>query len=188
MSLVPYVCEWPAVIYTWFCCTLPWFCHEVARFYIRLNRGGLLLRVLCVLHQTCLMIQLSGSYVLPKNTERERNSSCYIALCAKSVGNFTTVTDRQLFGFGNLWFYTFIKDLCLEKCYSIYLVKIIQQSIHEMWKKQQHYFIAKPMEAVCWLPTDNAWPQLLLATQCYSNILLVCLSWVLPSRTLSTEL
>ena len=23
-------------------------------------------------------------------------------------------------------------------------------------KKQQHYFIAKPMEAVCWLPTDSA--------------------------------
>ena len=41
--------------------------------------------------------------ILPsKNIERGRNSSCYIALCAKSVGNFTTVTDRQLFGFGNL--------------------------------------------------------------------------------------
>ena len=37
----------------------------------------------------------------PKNIDRGRNSSCYIALCAKSVGNFTTVTDRQLFGFGN---------------------------------------------------------------------------------------
>ena len=37
-----------------------------------------------------------------KNIDRGRNSSCYIALCAKSVGNFTTVTDRQLFGFGNL--------------------------------------------------------------------------------------
>ena len=85
---------------------------------------------------------------VPKNIDRGRNSSCYIALCAKSVGNFTTVTDRQLFGFGNLWFYTFIKNLCLEKCYSIYLVKIIQQSIHKMWKKQQHYFIAKPMEVV----------------------------------------
>ena len=70
----------------------------------------------------------------PKNIDRGRNSSCYIALCAKSVGNFTTVTDRQLFGLGNLWFYTFIKDLCLEKCYSIYLLKIIQQSIHKMWK------------------------------------------------------
>ena len=42
----------------------------------------------------------SSSY--PKNIDRGRNSSCYIALCAKSVGNFTTVTDRQLFGFGNL--------------------------------------------------------------------------------------
>ena len=32
-------------------------------------------------------------------------------------------------------------------------------------KKQQHYFTAKPMEAACWLPTDSASPQLLLATQ-----------------------
>ena len=32
-------------------------------------------------------------------------------------------------------------------------------------KKQQCYFIAKPVEAVCWLPTDSVWPQLLLATQ-----------------------
>ena len=32
-------------------------------------------------------------------------------------------------------------------------------------KKQQHYFIAKLMVAVCWLPTDSAWPQLLLTTQ-----------------------
>ena len=32
-------------------------------------------------------------------------------------------------------------------------------------KKQQHYFTAKPMEAVCWLPTDSVWPQLLQATQ-----------------------
>ena len=39
---------------------------------------------------------------ISKNIDRGRNSSCYIALCAKSVGNFTTVTDRQLFGFGNL--------------------------------------------------------------------------------------
>ena len=23
-------------------------------------------------------------------------------------------------------------------------------------KKQQHYFIAKPMETLCWLPTDSA--------------------------------
>ena len=23
-------------------------------------------------------------------------------------------------------------------------------------KKQQHYFTAKPMEAVCWLPIDSA--------------------------------
>ena len=52
-----------------------------------------------------------------------------MALCAKPVGNFTTVTDRQLFGFGNLWCYTFIKDICLEKYYPIYLVKIKQQSI-----------------------------------------------------------
>ena len=37
-----------------------------------------------------------------KNIDRGRNSSCYIALCAKPVGNFTTVIDRQLFGFGNL--------------------------------------------------------------------------------------
>ena len=41
-------------------------------------------------------------FVAPKNIDRGRNSSCYIALCAKPVGNFTTVTDRQLFGFGNL--------------------------------------------------------------------------------------
>ena len=37
-----------------------------------------------------------------KNIERGRNSSYYIALCAKSVGNFTTVTDRQLLDLGNL--------------------------------------------------------------------------------------
>ena len=54
----------------------------------------------------------------------------YIALCTKSVGNLTptvalhnTVTERQLFGFDNL---------CLEKYYLIYLVKIMQQSIHKM--------------------------------------------------------
>ena len=109
--------------------------------------------------------------LLAKNIERGRNSSCYIALCAKSVGNLTpavashnTVTERQLFGFGNLWFYTFKKGLYLEKYYLIYLRKIIQQFIHKMWKKNQHYFTAKPMEAVCWIPTDSAWPQLLLAT------------------------
>ena len=51
-----------------------------------------------------------------KNIERVRNSSCYISLCAKSVGNLiltvashNTVTERQLFGFGNLWLYTFKK-------------------------------------------------------------------------------
>ena len=32
-------------------------------------------------------------------------------------------------------------------------------------KKQQHYFTVKPMEVECWIPTDSAWPQLLLATQ-----------------------
>ena len=32
----------------------------------------------------------------------------------------------------DLCFYTFKKDLCLEKCCLIYLVKIIQQSIHKM--------------------------------------------------------
>ena len=110
-------------------------------------------------------IHLWKIFVKSKNIERGRNSSCYIALCAKSVGNFTTVTDRQLFGLGNLWFYTFIKDFCLEKCYSIYLVKIIQHKYSQNVKKQQHYFIAKLMEALCWLPTDSAWPQLLLATQ-----------------------
>ena len=58
--------------------------------------------------------------VPPGKEYREgKKSSCYIALCAKSGGNFTTVTNRQLFGFGNLWFYTFIKDPCLKKCYSI---------------------------------------------------------------------
>ena len=31
--------------------------------------------------------------------------------------------------------------------------------------KKQHYFTTKPMEAVCWLPTDSVLPQLLLATQ-----------------------
>ena len=36
----------------------------------------------------------------PKNIDRGRNSSCYIVLCAKSVGNFTTVTDRQ-----TVWFW-----------------------------------------------------------------------------------
>ena len=54
----------------------------------------------------CLVGQWVGRWVdgwgQAKNIDRGRNSSCYIALCAKSVGNFTTVTDRQLFGFGNL--------------------------------------------------------------------------------------
>ena len=114
-----------------------------------------------------------------KNIERGRNSSCYIVLCAKSVGNFTTVTDRQLFGFGNLWFYTFIKDLCLEKCYSIYLVKIYSNlpsqnvknhsniiSQLNRWKLCAGYPQTMHDPSYCWQHKS-----------CYSNILLICLSW-----------
>ena len=89
------------------------------------------------------------------------------------MGNFTTVTDRQLFGFGNLWFYTFIKDICLEKCYSIYPVKIVQQSIQNMWKNniilqlnQWKLCVGYPQTvhdpSCCWQHKS-----------CYSNILLV---------------
>ena len=47
-------------------------------------------------------------------------------------------------------------------------------------KKQQHYFTAKPMEAVCWLPTDSDDPSCCWQHKsCYSNILLVCWSWML---------
>ena len=115
----------------------------------------------------------------PKNIERGRNSSCYIALCAKPVGNFTTVTDRQLFGFGNLWFYTFIKDICLEKCYSIYPVKIVQQSIQKMWKKQNIILQLNQWKLCVGYPQTVHDPSCCWQHKsCYSNILLVCWSWL----------
>ena len=114
-----------------------------------------------------------------KNIERGRNPSCYIALCAKSVGNITTVTDRQLFHFGNLWFYTFIKDICLEKCYSIYLVKIIQQSIHKMWKNNNIILQLNQWKLCVGYPQTVHDPSCCWQHKsCYSNILLVCLSWL----------
>ena len=120
------------------------------------------------------------TFVMAKNIERGRNSSCYIALCAKSVGNFTTVTDRQLVGFGNLWFYTFIKDICLEKCYSIYLVKIIQQSIHKMWKNNNIILQLNQWKLCVGYPQTVHDPSCCWQHKsCYSNILLVCLSWVM---------
>ena len=117
--------------------------------------------------------------VKSKNIERGRNSSCYIALCAKSVGNFTTVTDRQLFGFGNLWFYTFIKDICFKKCYSIHLVKILQQSIHKMWKNNNIIFQLNKWKLFVGYPQTMHDPSCCWQHKsCYSNILLVCLSSV----------
>ena len=107
-----------------------------------------------------------------------------------SVGNLTptvvshnTVTERQLVGFGNLWFYTFKKDICSEKCYLIYLVKIIQQSIRKIWKNnniisqlnQWKLCVVYPQTvhdpSCCWQHKS-----------CYSNILLVCLSWTSVSH------
>ena len=94
------------------------------------------------------------------------------------MGNFTTVTDRQLSGFGNLWFYTFIKDLCLEKCYSIYLVKIIQQSIHKMWKNNNIILQLNQWKLCVGYPQTVHDPSCCWQHKsCYSNILLVCLSW-----------
>ena len=74
-----------------------------------------------------------------KNIEKGRSLSCYIALCAKSVGVLTptvashsTVNEMQLLGFDNLCFYAFKGDPCLEKCYLIYPVTITHQFNHKM--------------------------------------------------------
>ena len=114
-----------------------------------------------------------------KNIDKGRNSSCYIALCAKPVGNFTTVNDRQLFGFGNLWFHTFIKDICLEKCYSIYPVKIIQQSIQKMWKNNNIILQLNQWKLCVGYPQTVHDPSCCWQHKsCYSNILLICWSWL----------
>ena len=131
--------------------------------------------------------QQSYFCVRVKNIERGRNSSCYIALCGKSVGDLTptvashnTVTERQLFGFGNLWFYTFKNDLCLEKLLfnlssknktTIYLqnVKKNKNIISQLnqWKLCVGYPQTVHDPSCCWQHKS-----------CHSNILLVCLSWV----------
>ena len=129
--------------------------------------------------QTNVSVVNCYNIVRPKNIDRGRNSSCYIALCAKPVGNFTTVTDRQLFGFGNLWFYTFIKDICLEKCYSIYPVKIIQQSIQKMWKNNNIILQLNQWKLCVGYPQTVHDPSCCWQHKsCYSNILLICWSWV----------
>ena len=44
---------------------------------------------------------------------------------------------------------------CLEKCYLIYLVKIIQQSIHKMWKNSN--MISQLTNGNCVLDTHSEW-------------------------------
>ena len=65
----------------------------------------------------------------PKNIERGRNSSLWVTSSHRQHSNW-----GAMLGFGNLWFYTFKNNLCLEKSYLVYLVKKLQQSIHKMWK------------------------------------------------------
>ena len=61
--------------------------------------------------------------VSSKKIKGRRSSSCYMALCAKSVGILThtvashiIVTERQFSTFTILYFYTFKRYPCLEKC------------------------------------------------------------------------
>ena len=100
-----------------------------------------------------------------------------------TVASHNTVTEKQLFGFGNSWFYTFKKDLCLEQCYLIYLVKIIQQSIYKMWKNNNIISQLNQWKLCVGYPQTVHHPSCCWQHKsCYSNILLLCLSWTMYTK------
>ena len=90
----------------------------------------------------------------------------WVSSLPNSLTQHSKKTERQLFRFSIMCFYTFKRDLCLEKYYLIYLVKTIQESIHKMWKKQ-HYFTTRSKWSCVRIATVSAWPQLLLGTQIF---------------------
>ena len=73
-----------------------------------------------------------------------------------TVASHNIVTEMQLLEFDNLCFYTFKKDTCLENVIFQRFNSSITNNTTIYPKVQHNLFTAKPMEAVCWIPTASA--------------------------------